>query len=589
MPNYATAVNDFRQARRKAAMEEIVARLAGKSTQLLSFEDARRSVADLDALLRPKELKEIPLNAIVGSVGRQYDFTRSFLPLRDSDEDRWVRIEHAQMYEGGTPPIEVYQLGEAYFVLDGNHRVSVARRLGADTIEAYVTTIPVTVPITPDTSPEDLIIKERQARFLEKTGLTRYAPAQAFEMSHAGHYETLLEQIEEVRQKLAQTTGRIHNMQIAASHWYEHIYEPVISAIRRRNLLEEHPGRTEADLYVWLVENRYQLEEQLQWNLPAEATATDLAEQAHHRRRKGFFTRTSEAVQRLILPESLRSGPSAGTWRKRLELRAQMWSSLRDQVLFRDILVPLRGTPDSWQALYQAVEIAHLEGGQVLGLHIRQEISAFSAPQTATAGEIEAKFRQVCLSAGVPHQFALEENNQLTKTVVERARWADLIVMHISQRPSSKTFSRLAYGTRTIVLQSARPVWLVPAEYRPIRQVLLAFDGSEKSKEALYIAAYIGTDWKAKVTVLTSKDKYGTELSQQDFAYEYLKSFKVDTNFLQKTGDEPADVILQSASECNADVILVGGYGYNPVMEWMLGSTVNGILQKSKLPVCVCQ
>src|SRR3990170_6985301 len=136
-PDYATAVRDFQRARQQAALEAIMARLTGRSVDLLPYDEVRQKLRAREAGLR--ELKDIPIEAIVGSVGRYLDFTRSFLPKHDSDGDRWTRVYVAVDGQSGLPPIEVYQLSEAYFVRDGHHRVSVARQLGAEHVQAYVT------------------------------------------------------------------------------------------------------------------------------------------------------------------------------------------------------------------------------------------------------------------------------------------------------------------------------------------------------------------------------------------------------------------------------------------------------------------
>lgn len=143
---YTTAVQDFRRARRQAAIQEVLARLGGKSLRLLAFEEVRTHLAEQTPL--PRGLKEIPLDAIVGSVGRYADFNRQFLPKLESQLGRWARVRIATENKG-LPPIEVYQLGKVYFVLDGNHRVSVARQLGAKSIEAHVTEISLEVPLAP--------------------------------------------------------------------------------------------------------------------------------------------------------------------------------------------------------------------------------------------------------------------------------------------------------------------------------------------------------------------------------------------------------------------------------------------------------
>ena len=126
---YSAVLRDFQEARRRAALEDLKARLTGKSDDLLSYEAIKDLLQTESSTSRG--LQEIPLNAIVGSVGRYHDFTRTFLPRRESDQYRWANVKFKVLYQGGFPPIEVYQLGANYFVLDGNHRVSVARANGA--------------------------------------------------------------------------------------------------------------------------------------------------------------------------------------------------------------------------------------------------------------------------------------------------------------------------------------------------------------------------------------------------------------------------------------------------------------------------
>ena len=126
MVSYASAVLDFRNAQRQGVIQDIVARLRGRPSTLLAYEDVRRRLGLHGSFARG--LRDIPLDAIVGSVARYNDFTRSFLPKNPSDENRWAKVMVAASDMKGLPPIEVYQVGKVYFVLDGNHRVSVARR-----------------------------------------------------------------------------------------------------------------------------------------------------------------------------------------------------------------------------------------------------------------------------------------------------------------------------------------------------------------------------------------------------------------------------------------------------------------------------
>jgi hypothetical protein len=120
---YTTALQDFRRARDRAALQEIVGRLTGRSTALLSYEDVYRSLGATGR--SDRGIQEIPVAAVVGSVGRYADFNREFLPRRDDDRQRWARVLQLASENGldAMPPIEVYRIGDVYFVQDGNHRV----------------------------------------------------------------------------------------------------------------------------------------------------------------------------------------------------------------------------------------------------------------------------------------------------------------------------------------------------------------------------------------------------------------------------------------------------------------------------------
>ena len=134
-------------------MEVIRFHLAGRSADLLSYEEVRKMVRARETSRR--ELKEIPLDAIVGSVGCYKDFTRHFLPRVEGDQDRWARVYSLTGSMKGLPPKEVYQIGEVYFVSDGNHTVSVASSPDVDYSEAYVTLVETDVPLQPDLPPDD--------------------------------------------------------------------------------------------------------------------------------------------------------------------------------------------------------------------------------------------------------------------------------------------------------------------------------------------------------------------------------------------------------------------------------------------------
>ncbi len=225
---YRIARDDFRRARRQAVLNEITARIRGKPVDLLPFEEVRKTLKASGE--ESQGLQTIPLKAIVGSVGRYTDFTRDFLPRRDTTVSRWVRVKTAIRNSGVLRPIQVYKIGEVYFVLDGNHRVSVAREKGAKEIQAYVTEIHSKVNITPETNLDDLILKAENAGFLEKTHLDETCPQFDLSVSLPGQYPILIDQIELLRQRIEPNI----DFEQAAQTWCQDFYTPVIKIMRER-------------------------------------------------------------------------------------------------------------------------------------------------------------------------------------------------------------------------------------------------------------------------------------------------------------------------------------------------------------------
>jgi len=168
---YTKALDDFMKARRRAELHHLWSFIAGKSKELLAYDEISKKVHATG--LSSKGLQEIPITSIVGSVNRFEDFDRDFLPLFDEDIQRWAGVKAAMTSPNSTglPPIKVYQIGDAYFVLDGNHRVSIAKQMGIETIEADVIEVRSRVRLSPEDSAEEIILKAEYADFLKETHL----------------------------------------------------------------------------------------------------------------------------------------------------------------------------------------------------------------------------------------------------------------------------------------------------------------------------------------------------------------------------------------------------------------------------------
>ena len=274
LKSWASANQDFRRARSRATLEEIMARLTGKSAELLCYEDVRQNLRATTPTSRG--LQDIPLDAIAGSVGRCTDFTRSFLPLKDSDRARWAKVELATTDLQGLPPIEVYKIDQVYFVVDGNHRVSTARQLGAAYIQAYVTEVHTKLPLSPDDQPDDLIVKAEYVEFLDHTHLDEFRPEADMSVSVPGQYRELEEHIAVHRYLMGVEEKREIPYEAAVAHWYDTVYLPVVQIIREKGILRDFPDRTETDLYLWIAKHRAELAQGLDGEIRTEAAADDL-------------------------------------------------------------------------------------------------------------------------------------------------------------------------------------------------------------------------------------------------------------------------------------------------------------------------
>lgn len=251
---------DFSTARQRAFIEEWFSSFTGRPNSLLSFDEVKDRLRLQDSAY--KGLHEIELDRIVGSTGRYRDFTRTFLPKSDRSENRWRRVDAVAHSGTGFPPIEVYQVGEVYFVRDGNHRVSVARLHKAKTIEAYVIEYKTAVPIDKQDDLDDILLKMEQTEFFETTHLDKIRPDQNVLFTEPGRYRVVLEHIAFHKFLKETECGCEIAYEEAVGSWYDSVYTPLIQLIREREVIKHFPNRTEADLYAWLILHRAALEEE---------------------------------------------------------------------------------------------------------------------------------------------------------------------------------------------------------------------------------------------------------------------------------------------------------------------------------------
>jgi hypothetical protein len=259
----ADAQTDFGRARRNRALAKLAARLRREPDDvdlILPFEEV------VEALGRQGErnlgLQTVELDSIVGTVDRNREFDRSFRPTSPGVRGRWERIALAERQGQSMPPIDVYRVGDLHFVKDGHHRVSVARAMGRDTIDAYVTEVLTRVGPGREIRPADLPMKSHERLFAERVPLPADLLARVRPSGRAG-YAHLAEGIEAWGFRTMQARGTLMSREEIALAWFRDEYEPVVEMLREAGLCT---AGSETDAYMAVVTLRYLLLRTHEWD-----------------------------------------------------------------------------------------------------------------------------------------------------------------------------------------------------------------------------------------------------------------------------------------------------------------------------------
>ena len=278
---------DFSRARRRAFLRRIGAYLRRDpgSNQLLSFDEVKGALGVVSQVYLG--LREVPVSKIVGSVGRHRDFDRAFLPSKPDLGTRWRRIDEIMNRAEELPPVSLYKIGDAYFVQDGNHRVSVARQQGVEMIDAEVVELRSRVPVDSALTARDLLHKLEHRRLLERLPIDRVLPEIKVEFSDVADYRRLATYIEAHGFRISQHWKRYVSPEEALRDWYEYGYCPISEMIREEQILDAFPDRTELDLYLWIVYHRERLAlEARDEKISPRAAKDDILKNVTRRRRR---------------------------------------------------------------------------------------------------------------------------------------------------------------------------------------------------------------------------------------------------------------------------------------------------------------
>lgn len=253
------ANSDFEEALRRGFWRSVLSWFSQKNNKLLPFDEVRQILPIHGQ--HYAGLHVVPIEKIVGSVARYNDFDRAFIPTQRHTKSRWVSIDMANLQDVILPPVELYKIGEMYFVKDGNHRVSVAREKGQAFIDAVVIEIVTPLPITNMDNIFDLILHQERKDFYEKTSIDTVRPDSGIILTLPGQYEKLLEHISVHRWFMGERKQSDVTYEEAVAGWYDEVYLPLANVIREQNILKDFPKRTVTDLYLWIIEHLWYLRE----------------------------------------------------------------------------------------------------------------------------------------------------------------------------------------------------------------------------------------------------------------------------------------------------------------------------------------
>ncbi len=558
---YRKALDDFHRLRSKAAMDRFWAGIRGESLDLLPYDEVSsklRAVSQTNI-----GLQQVPLKNIIGSVNRTSDFDRKFRPLHDDDSSRWANVKSAMIspHAVGVPPVSLYKIGEAYFVMDGNHRISIAQEMGLDSIEAYVTEVKTKVSLSSSFTLEELVEKAALADFLEDTHLDRILPGIDLSLKSIENYPLLKEHLDTHKYYMSIEQNHEVSFDDAVLDWYDHIYSPVARIIEDSGLQYEFPAYTVTDLYLWVLDKQQSLLEEYGTPFKTENVVDFVASQ------EGKQTKTSGIAADQELDKRL-TGRYEG----------------QEDCLFRDILVGVSHSDPDLLAQQQAILMNRCTDGNIMGLHVMVQ-SDQATP--ATEAELETNFYQRLNDNQMKGRFLTIRGN-VSKTLQEFGLLSDILVVKLSFPPGGSVFDRLSSGVISLLQSSRRPVVFVKEAAMRVSRILLIYDDSEKAREALYIAAYYGARYGCGLHILMPEKDSKSNEEAIDFAQEYLKSLNLDYQTVMLSHNELAENLTTFIEENSISTVMLGGYSTTGLLERIFSSTIDHVLELSPVPVLVC-
>lgn len=274
--------------------------------------------------------------------------------------------------------------------------------------------------------------------------------------------------------------------------------------------------------------------------------------------------------------------------------------------MIKNILVAIDGSEHSRSATEHALWFAAKMKATLIGLHVIDIVSIegsflhdisgslgfepyldFSSRMREVLQErgraLLAEFAERCREAGVPCDTAMDVG-VIANEICSRARTADLVV--IGHRGINEKFSTGLLGStsESVTRKCPKPLLVCPMEWKGIAKPLLAYDGSQRSANAMREAADICALVGLPLAVLhVGKDEASAGKVIEE-AKRYLASYEIQTTFAVATGHAPEQIVAKIQGDGH-DLLFIGAYGHSRIVEMVIGSTTEYVLRNSPCPV----
>ncbi len=217
-----------------------------EKANLHSFNIRREKEEAYESIKRGTSM--VPLDKIVGSVGRYHDFDKQFKTDSVRMDERLASILTAMKAGKNMPPVSLYQIKDDYFILDGHHRFQAAKKLGYSEIHSRI------LELLPSKNTLENRLYREKTEFKDKAKLPH-----RIHLTELGQFHHLEKQINDHRKFLIKegTTGVSY--QKAAGDWYDTIYQPLATVIKESNLVRSFPNRTVDDLYLYISIHQWEM------------------------------------------------------------------------------------------------------------------------------------------------------------------------------------------------------------------------------------------------------------------------------------------------------------------------------------------